>query len=411
MDSNYIILAVPFFIFLIALELVLSHRRGLRTYRLHDSIANLACGVGSQIYGLGIGALGFFLYAKIWQHFRLFEISPNSVLAWVVLFLIDDFCYYLYHWASHRVNFLWATHAVHHQSEEYNLAVALRQSWFTGLTSFVFYLPLAVLGFPMMMYLLVRTANTLYQFWIHSRPIGKLGPLEWVLNTPSHHRVHHGINPVYIDRNHAGVLIIWDRLLGTFIEEQAEPVYGVVKPLASYNPVWANFVELRRLAKISQNTRRWADKIKIWFMPPEWHPADHGGTAIVPEITRETQIKYDPRPTPWVSAYVVASFALCFFGGVLFLMVQTKLPVWQQALYIGEMTLAMVAISGLTERKSWAPPLEVGRLLSLVGVALLLPKSYALGLVGLALTLLGAVAAAVVADRAAANNLVRTAGE
>lgn len=399
METKYIILAVPFFAFLILLEVFLSYRRGIRTYRLHDTIVNLACGVGSQIYALTIYGLGFFIYAKVFQHFRIFEISPTSASAWIILIFIDDFCYYLYHMASHRVNFLWATHVVHHQSEEYNLAVALRQSWLTGLTSFVFYLPLAVLGFPMIMYLTVRTANTLYQFWIHTRPIGKLGFLEWFLNTPSHHRVHHGIDPRYIDKNHAGVFIIWDRLLGTFYEEDGEPVYGVVKPLDSFNPVWANVVEWVRLWNIARRTERVVDKIKIWFMPPEWHPADLGGVVTIPEVSRDTQKKYDPRPPSRIQAYVVLSFIVSFIAGVLFLVIQAQLAGWQQALYIAELTVAMATISGLTEGKRWAPRLEVARLVSLVAVATLLPRSYGLGLFGMALSMLGAAAAVAVADR------------
>lgn len=399
METKYIILAVPFFAFFILLEVFLSYRRGIKTYRVHDTIANLACGVGSQIYALAVYGLGFFVYAKVLQHFHLFEISPKSILAWVVLFFIDDFCYYLYHWASHRVNFLWATHSVHHQSEEYNLAVALRQSWFTGLTSFIFYLPLAVIGFPMVMYLTVRTANTLYQFWIHTRPIGKLGFLEWFLNTPSHHRVHHGIDPRYIDKNHAGVFIIWDRLLGTFLEEDGEPVYGVVKPLSSFNPLWANVVEWVRMWEIARRTERLADKLKIWFMPPEWHPADLGGVVTIPEVSRATQKKYDPHPPSRIASYVLLSFAMSFIAGVLFLVVQAQLTGWQQALYVVELTAAMVVISGLTERKRWAPALEAVRLASLVGVAALLPRGYALGLMAMTLSMLGAAAAVAVADR------------
>ena len=274
METNYIILAVPFFVSLIALELFLSHRRGLRTYRLYDTITNLACGIGSQIYALGIYGLGFFVYAKVWQHFRLFDISAKSVLAWVVLLFIDDFCYYLYHWASHRVNFLWATHSVHHQSEEYNLAVALRQSWFTGLTSFLFYLPLAVLGFPMVMYVTVRTFNTLYQFWIHTRPIGKLGFLEWFLNTPSHHRVHHAINPTYLDANYAGVLIIWDRIFGTFIAEDKKepPRYGIVSQLGTFNPFRVAFHEWLGIARDVSSAKSVREALGYMFGPPGWSP-------------------------------------------------------------------------------------------------------------------------------------------
>jgi sterol desaturase/sphingolipid hydroxylase (fatty acid hydroxylase superfamily) len=399
MDTKYIIAAVPFFIVMIAVEVVLSYRRGIHTYRLHDSIVNLSCGVLSQIYAALMTALGFFIYPLVLAHLRLFDISPRSVLAWVVLIFLDDFCYYLYHRASHRVNFFWATHIVHHQSEEYNLAVALRQSWFTGVTSFLFYLPLAVLGFPMVMYLTVRTANTLYQFWIHTRPIGPLGFLEYFLNTPTHHRVHHGIDPRYIDKNHAGIFIIWDRLLGTFQKEEGEPVYGVVKPLGSFNSLWANFADFARIWEAARKTHRLLDKIKIWFMPPEWYPEDLGGPVRVPEVSRATQLKYDPHPPARVTAYVVITFALTFGASVLFLILQPRLSGWQQAVYLAELTVAFLTIPGLTERKRWAPPLEAVRLLSLLAVAPLLPRALALGLCGIALTLLGAGAAVAFGER------------
>ena len=135
---------------------------------------------------------------------------------------------------------MWGSHIPHHQSEEYNLSVALRQGVFQGCFFWLFYLPLAFIGFPPALFILMASIDTLYQFWIHTRTIGKLGPLEWVLNTPSHHRVHHAKNPKYIDKNHAGILIIWDRLFGSFVPETEEPRYGIIKPLRSYNPLWIN---------------------------------------------------------------------------------------------------------------------------------------------------------------------------
>src|SRR5690606_31238042 len=152
-----------------------------------------------------------------------------------------DFAYYWWHRASHRISFLWAAHVVHHQSEDYNLAVALRQAWFTSLSSWVLNLPLAFLGVPPLVYGVCAALNTLYQFWIHTRLVGKLGPLEWVLNTPSHHRVHHGIDAPYLDTNYGGVFIVFDRLFGTFVEETHEPRYGTLDPIRSFDPVWANF--------------------------------------------------------------------------------------------------------------------------------------------------------------------------
>src|SRR5207247_5460488 len=177
-----------------------------------------------------------------------------------------------FHRMSHEVNAFWAAHVVHHQSEEYNLAVALRQGAFQSSFSWVFYLPLAVIGFPPLLFLTVSSLDTLYQFWIHTRAIGRLGPLEWVLNTPSHHRVHHGRNPQYIDRNHAGTLIIWDRMFGTFEPEGHAVIYGVTEPIASWNPVWANFHAYRNLWADAKRAKHWWDKIRIWFMPPGWKP-------------------------------------------------------------------------------------------------------------------------------------------
>ena len=193
-----------------------------------------------------------------------------------------DFFYYWFHRWSHEVNAGWAAHIVHHQSEEMNLAVALRQSVFQGALSWVFYLPLALVGFPPAMFLTVSALNTLYQFWIHTRAIGKLGPLEWVLNTPSHHRVHHGRNPKYIDRNHAGSLIVWDRMFGTFQEEEEEPVYGITRPLASWNPVWANFHYWAELWRTARRATRLQDRFRIFWKPPGWRPEELGGYEPAP---------------------------------------------------------------------------------------------------------------------------------
>ena len=380
LDAIYIILAIPVFILCIAIEVLFDLRKHRGFYNLADSLACLSCGVGQQILLPLTGARGLFIYQYLQQHFRLFTIPIGAVWAWVVLFLIDDFLYYLYHRGSHRVNFLWATHAVHHQSEEYNLSVALRQSWFTSLTSWIFYIPLALIGFPILMFVLVRTLNTLYQFWIHTRMAPKLGFLEWFLNTPSHHRVHHGINPRYIDKNHAGIFIIWDRLLGTFIEEDSEPVYGTVKPLASFNPVWANFAELQRLWQISRTTRLWRDKIWIWFAPPEWHPQDCGGVVIVPEITREEQQKYRVSAPLSVGIYTTVSFVGLLLAGTFLLYISHQLTLPQHLLYIAQLVVGLATVGALSEGKPWARPLELGRFASLFGTLALLPQPYQMAL-------------------------------
>jgi hypothetical protein len=206
---------------------------------------------------------------------------------------------------------------VHHQSEEYNFSVALRQSWFGQLTSWLFYVPLAIAGFPPAMFLVMTTLNTLYQFFIHTRLVGRLGPLEYVLNTPSHHRVHHGVNPRYVDRNYAGILIIWDRLFGTFEPEGDEPVYGLVKPLGSFNPLWANLHYWAQMADVARRTRRLRDKLRAFVAPPEWRPADLGGPVVVPEPDRSGPTLLappDPRRDRWMlAAFIGVNAAASWF--------------------------------------------------------------------------------------------------
>src|ERR1700733_5274013 len=241
MEEKYVALEIPFFILMMGVEGALARRNpGLR-YRFADSITNLSCGIGQQVLEPFLRTLGLATYILLYAKLRVFTVPASSIVGWVALLLGVDFFYYVFHRASHRVNVFWAAHVVHHQSEEFNLSVALRQSWIEIVVSWVFYLPLAIVGFSPAAFVAMSTLNTLYQFWIHTRLVKRLpAPFDWVLNTASHHRVHHGVNPKYIDTNYAGIFILWDRLFGTFQVEEEEPVYGTVKPLASFNPLWAN---------------------------------------------------------------------------------------------------------------------------------------------------------------------------
>jgi alkylglycerol monooxygenase len=203
MKVDYIALSIPIFFILIGIELVYSYVKKVQYYRLNDSISNLSQGIGQQLIGIFMKTILFFGYTYLYEHARIFDI-PTNIFIWVILFLGVDFLYYWFHRMSHQVNALWAAHVVHHQSEEYNYTVALRQSWFQSWFSWIFYLPLAIIGFDPMLFLTLVAFNTLYQFWIHTKMIGQLGWLEYIINTPSHHRVHHGSNPKYIDKNHGG---------------------------------------------------------------------------------------------------------------------------------------------------------------------------------------------------------------
>lgn len=362
MDARSIALAIPLFFLFIGVEILITRRHPDRGYALADAVSNLSCGVGQQVIGAVAGAAKIAAYAFVYHHLRLLTVSPRSLAAWLVLFVALDLCYYAYHRASHRVNFFWATHAVHHQSEEYNLTTALRQSWFTSFTSFLFYLPLALIGFPPLMFVLTLTANTLYQFWIHTRVVDRLGAIEAVLNTPSHHRVHHGTDPLYIDRNYAGVFIVWDRLFGTFQREEHEPVYGTVKPLASWNPVWANLEPWVHLARMARQTGRLRDKVLVWFMPPEWRPADLGGPVTVPEVSRAAQRKYATPAPVGLAVYVVVSFALAAAVTMALLLFASALTASKCAAIAAVMLLGLVTMGALFEAKAWAVPLEWCRL-------------------------------------------------
>ena len=280
-DIPYITYAVPFFFLLIGVELAVALWERKDYYRLHDSINDLSCGSTEQIIGIFLKGVLFAGYQgtyalAIRKGINVVDVQGYSAggkwAAAIVLFLGVDCAYYWFHRIAHEYNAPWAGHVVHHSSEDYNLAVALRQGAFQGLFSWVFYLPLALLGFPPSWFAAVMSFNLLYQFWIHTRTIKTLGPVEWVFNTPSHHRVHHARNPKYLDKNYAGTLIIWDRMFGTFQAEEEEPVFGLTKPLDSWNPLWANLHVWRDLSRDAWLAPRWIDKVRIWFMPQGWRP-------------------------------------------------------------------------------------------------------------------------------------------
>jgi len=370
-DPRLVALAVPLFFALIAVERLVVRRREDRVYRLWDSICNLSCGVGQQALAIVLEAVVVGVYVTVHDRFALARWPMGSAIAWVGAFLFLDMQYYWFHRVSHRVNVIWATHAVHHQSEEYNLSVALRQSWFQPIQAVPFYLPLAIAGVPPVMFVTVHTLDILYQFWIHTRAVGRLGPLEWVLNTPSHHRVHHGIDPKYIDKNYAGTLIVWDRLFGTFKAEDEEPTYGTVKPLSSFNPTWANLEYWVEIARLAARCPRLADKLWAPFAPPEWRPKELGGPVAIPEASRATQKRYAVGPLPVATAaYAIVLFlqATAATLAIMLLQKEMKPPVLVGAVVLILWTLT--TLSGLVERKVWAPPIESLRLGATLGLLL-----------------------------------------
>jgi sterol desaturase/sphingolipid hydroxylase (fatty acid hydroxylase superfamily) len=228
-------------------------------------------GVGNVLLSVGskVGVLA--LWAYLWK-FRIFTFPEDAWWSWVALFFAEDFCYYWFHRAHHEVRFFWAAHINHHSSTRYNLSTALRQSWTTPFTGPLFWLPLPLLGFSPAMILTQQAISLLYQFWLHTEAIDRMGPFEWVFNTPSHHRVHHGRNVAYLDRNHGGILIVWDRLFGTFTPEKETVDYGLTKNLETFHPVTIAFHEWSAIGRDVLRSRSLRDALGYIFGPPGWSP-------------------------------------------------------------------------------------------------------------------------------------------
>jgi alkylglycerol monooxygenase len=377
MGPNYIALAVPFFFVLIGIELIAARLLKKRVYRFSDSVGDIGCGIAQQTMLLFTGALILAGYAYVYDHYRIYTFE-SAALAWLFAFLAVDFVYYWWHRLSHRMNILWAAHVVHHQSEEYNLSVALRQSIFTSFTVFPFYALIAALGVPPVVLGTSVAFSTLYQFWIHTRLIGSLGPLEWVLNTPAHHRGHHAVNPRYVDTNYGATLIIWDRLFGTFAKEIEEPVYGITKPLKSFSPVWAQIAPLVDLREKVRAAPRLIDKVRMILMPPGWVPSPSGGYELaIPEVSAATFKPFDTAVSGAIKVYVLVQLALMTTVTFLVMLVQHDLEMSVVAAAAAITIFGLTSFGALLDGRSWGSAAEVARLVFVVAAAVALSWSSA----------------------------------
>jgi len=369
MSGRYLALIPAAYGLLIGLEFLLcwlAARRGHGPlgYSVAGTVTNLSCGIGSQIFA-AIGTLqGVFVYQWVATRHALLRPWPTTFAQWLLGLLLVDLCWYFSHRASHRVRLLWTIHSVHHQSEEFNLTVALRVGWLSGVFAWPFFLPLALLGVPLLSYLALRTLHDLIQFVQHTRCIGRLGALEWVFNTPSHHRVHHGCEAPYLNKNYAGIFIVWDRLFGTFQQEEEEPTYGSVTPLRTPNPLWVNLAEWLHTAQLVVAATRWRDKLWVLLMPPEWCP--HGA------LLAQTDSQSDAAPRPIDSStmlYIGVHFLLLVAAWTVFSMGADKLSAWLFALWTFELITPMVVLGSLLEHRRFGLWLEVLRLASIGVIA------------------------------------------
>ncbi|MEO5603166.1 MAG: sterol desaturase family protein [Cyclobacteriaceae bacterium] len=354
MNINPIVLSIPVFFLLIGIELLVDRFTHQKLYRLPDAIANISCGITSQLSGLFLKIFGIGIYQFLFQKFSAFTLDNSTWWYWLALILLVDFAYYWAHRMSHEINLFWGGHVVHHQSEEYNLSVALRQSSLQIVWTFAFNLPIALLGFKTFDFVLIAAFNTLYQFWIHTETIKKLPRwIEFVFNTPSHHRVHHGRNPKYIDKNHAGSLIIWDRMFGTFQAEEEKPIYGITKPINSWNAVWANMSHYSEMAREMKQIPVWGDKAKYLFKKPGWLPDYLGGYRPAPELDVTTFKKYDTPSPVSLNLYVLFQYILCLGGTALFLFNAGEFSLSQQAFFTVLISMVVVNCGVLFEERKW----------------------------------------------------------
>jgi alkylglycerol monooxygenase len=360
---DYIALAIPLFFVFIGVEVWVARRRRRSVYHFADAMTDLACGVTQQVVVFFMAAALVAVYLYAYDHYRLITFADRSPFPWILAVVGVDLLYYWWHRLSHEVNFMWAVHVVHHSSEDFNLAVALRQAVLSDLGLTPFYLVLAFLGVTPLAVFTVRSVSTLYQFWIHTELVGKLGPLDRWVNTPSAHRVHHAINPRYLDRNYAAVFLVWDRLFGSYEPETEACVYGISQPLRSFNPLWAQthyWVELWRIARKAPSL---GQGLQVFFRSPGWHAPWMPTKPPSGPVSPETFVRYQTPARPGLNLYVglqfalvaVATFSLLMWGEQMALGVAVAIAAW--------VLLSLLAWGALFEAKSWGRSAEAIRLI------------------------------------------------
>ncbi|WP_062261611.1 sterol desaturase family protein [Endozoicomonas arenosclerae] len=375
---DIIVYAIPIFLVMIVMEVVATIIRKKDYYRLNDAINSLSAGMMSITSGIISKIVEIAIYTGIFSLLAPIKFDSSELWVWIVAFVFYDFCYYWTHRMGHEINILWAAHAVHHQSEEYNLTTALRQSSSKFLLGWLFYIPMAVAGIPPLVFFTVGLINLLYQFWVHTRHIKKLGWYENFFVTPSNHRVHHAKNRKYLDKNYGGVFIIWDRIFGTFQEEDEnyESIrYGTLKPLRSWNPFWANLHLYSDMWKDARATKSWKDKFTLWFKKTGYRPADVAAPMKMPDI--HGYQNYDPTLSRSRQIYVGVQFFILIIATTGLMAVYHTTPTWFDALWITVLGINLVLNGTVMEKPDQAMKLECLRFgitgIALAGTAALLP--------------------------------------
>ncbi len=360
--------AIPFFFLAMAIEFGYGLWRGRNTYRINDSVSSLFMGTlrtASKLVLIGVGGA---VFAAIEDHYALWRMDTGHWATWVFAFVAYDLCYYWNHRIGHERQVFWASHVAHHQSEEYNLTTALRQTSTGFLLSWLFYIPLFLVGVPAEVYVTVASANLIYQYWVHTEHIPKLGWYEWIFVTPSNHRVHHAQNDIYVDRNYGGVFILWDRLFGTFQEELDEEscIYGIRGPLHTFSPLWANTHIYVGMTQDAWRARDWRDKLHVLWARTGWRPADVAERYPREKTDLSDFHKYDPQASAPVNVYALVQLVVVMAVGIALLFIP-GLSWATNATVVALMLFTMVCIGHWLDGER-ALNLELSRLV-LVGAA------------------------------------------
>jgi len=324
------------------------------------------------------GFLGIFTYEWVLTRLAPLHLSADRLLIWAFAFVFYDLCYYWNHRCGHTMGIFWASHVVHHQSEEFNLSTALRQPATGSFLSWIFYLPMALCGVPLKVFLLVGVAQLFYQFWPHTQHIGRLGFLDRWIQTPSNHRVHHAQNDLYVDKNYVGVFLIWDHLFGSFQEEREEEpcIYGIRGQLKSWNPAWANLHYYWAMAKDSWRARAWRDKLYVWIAPPGWRPPDVAARYPKPSYDPHRDFeRFDPPRSTALSLYVLVQFIALILANSHFLALLNQQPQWLNVLYFVFILASLITIGGVLENRREFVIAEGGRV-AVTAAAVLLTRHW-----------------------------------
>ena len=361
--SDLIAYAAPIFTFMIFCEFVYGYFKNRNNYRLNDTFTSISLGMMSRfpVY-LQLGVQGV-VYAFIWNQFNLGLLNSYTPLTWILAFVLYDLSYYWLHRCHHEIKFLWASHVVHHHGEEFNLSTALRQTGTDFIFKWVFYTPMLFLGVPPEIFVTVAALNLIYQFWVHTEHIDRLGFLDYIFVTPSNHRIHHAQNKEYIDANYGGVFIIWDIIFGTFKDERKElkPIYGTSKPLKSWNPFWANFEVWTEIFKDTWRTKSWKDKFKVWISRPKWRPKDVSEKFPIQKNDLREFKKYDPKVTLFAKIFGFGQLVFGSFYSQSFFFNVSSMGTTEIFLIGVNITMILVFASLLFEGKGFGYHLEFAR--------------------------------------------------